>query len=185
MAITVHDFDWPDRFVIGTVGQPGARTFYLQARQGDRLMSVGLEKSQAEALAERVDEVLDDLMQVDGNPFSVPALTPDGLVDNDPLDEPVTEMYRTGVMGVGWEPTTAQIVIEAYSLLLLRDDEVDLDDIEPQPEDVMSIRLPVGSARAFAQRAREIVGAGRPLCTLCRMPMDDDKHVCTLPDGFR
>lgn len=185
MAITVHDFDWPDRLVIDTVGQPGARTFYLQARQGDRLMAVSLEKTQADALAERIDEVLDELMQLDGNPFSVPAITPEGLVDNDPLEEPVQETYRVGVLGVGWEQATAQIVIEAYSLLVLDGDEDELPDLEPEPENVMWIRLPVGSARAFAKRTREIVGAGRPLCSLCRMPMDDEDHVCTLPEGFR
>ena len=185
MAITVHGFDWPDRVVIGTVGRPGARTFYLQVRESDRLMTVGLEKSQAEALAERVDEVLDELMGANGNPFSIPAITPDGLVDNDPLEQPVREMYRTGVLGVGWDHVTAQIVIEAYSLLVMVDDEIELADIEPEPEDVMSIRLPVGSARAFAKRTREIVGAGRPLCSLCRMPMEDDDHICELPDGFR
>lgn len=186
MAITVHDFDWPDRLVIGTIGRPGARTFYLQVRQGDRLMTIGLEKPQAEALAERVDEVLDELMQIDGNPSSVPAMTPEGLVDNDPLEEPIQEMYRTGLLGVGWEPATAQIVIEAYSLVVVDEEDVfDETEIEVEPDEVMSIRLPVGSSRAFAKRTREIVGAGRPLCELCRMPIDDEDHVCTLPDGFR
>lgn len=188
MAITVHAFDWPDRLVIGATGQPGARTFYLQVRQGDRLMTASMEKAQADALAERVDEVLDELMQIDGNPSSVPAITPEGLVDNDPLEEPIQDMYRIGVLGVGWEPATAQIVMEAYSIVLVDEDfdlgEADVE-IEIEPEDVMTIRLPVGSARAFAKRTREIVGAGRPLCGLCRMPMDDEDHICTLPDGFR
>lgn len=188
MAITVHEFDWPDRVVIDAIGQPGARTFYLQVRQGSRVMTISMEKAQADALAQRVDEVLDELMQIDGNPSSVPAITPEGLVDNDRLDEPVEDKFRVGVLGVGWEPTTAQIVVEAYSLVLL-DDELEIGDaeieIEIEPEDVMVIRLPVGSARAFAKRTREIVGAGRPLCPLCRMPMDDDDHICLLPDGFR
>lgn len=188
MAITVHEFDWPDRVVIDAIGQPGARTFYLQVRQGSRVMTTSMEKAQADALAQRVDEVLDELMQIDGNPSSVPAITPEGLVDNDRLDEPVEDKFRVGVLGVGWEPTTAQIVVEAYSLVLL-DDELEIGDaeieIEIEPEDVMVIRLPVGSARAFAKRTREIVGAGRPLCPLCRMPMDDDDHICLLPDGFR
>lgn len=185
METTVHRFDWPDRLVIGTVGEPGARTFYLQAREGDRLISVALEKGQSAALAERIDEILDELMALDGNPFSVPAITPEGLVDNEPL-EGVREMYRVGVLGVGWEPETAQILVEAYSLLVSIDGEIELSDLEAHPEDVLAIRLPVGSARAFAKRTREIVGAGRPLCILCRMPMDDDEdHICTLPDGFR
>ncbi|MGZ5372708.1 MAG: DUF3090 family protein, partial [Aeromicrobium sp.] len=70
MTPIVHGFDWPDRFVIGTVGQPGSRTFFLQARSGAQIVSVALEKEQSAALAERIEEVLDDLMADEGNPFS-------------------------------------------------------------------------------------------------------------------
>src|SRR4051812_23774307 len=114
MAPIVHGFDWPDRLVIGTVGQPGERTFYLQARAGRQLVSVAIEKEQSAALAERIEEILDELMSEDGNPFSVPALTPAGLVDNDPLEQPVEEQFRAGGMGLGWDPTTAQIVIGRF-----------------------------------------------------------------------
>ncbi len=185
METKVHEFAWPDRLVIGTVGEPGARTFYLQVHEGDRLFTVSLEKGQASALAERVDEMLDELMAVENNPFSIPAITPEGLVDNDPLEQPIRELFRIGALGIGWEPSTAQIVIEAHSLDVDLDDEIELVEVESYPQDVLTIRLPVGSARAFAKRTHEIVGAGRPLCILCRMPMDDDEHVCTLPDGFR
>lgn len=186
MAPIVHGFDWPDRFVIGTVGQPGSRTFFLQARAGARLVSVALEKQQSAALAERVEEVLDELMAEEGNPFSVPALTPEGLVDNDPLEQPVEEQFRTGAMSLGWDPSTAQIVIEAFPII-----EVDVEDLESEepieiePEEVLLVRIPVGAARAFAKRTREVVGAGRPICPLCRLPMDSEDHICTLPDGFR
>lgn len=195
MPQIVHGFDWPDRFVVGTVGQPGDRTFFVQARDGSRLISVSLEKQQCAALAERVEEVLDELMAVDNNPFSVPAITPEGLVDNEPLDQPVEEQFRAGAMTLGWDPTTAQLVIEAFPILEI---ELEVDgmeqiedieqleiDLEVEPEEVLMIRIPVGTARAFAKRTREVVGAGRPLCPLCRMPMDADEHICTLPDGFR
>src|SRR5450755_1331130 len=56
MARQVYDYDPPDRFVAGTVGQPGSRTFFFQARTGSRLTSVALEKTQVTILAERVDE---------------------------------------------------------------------------------------------------------------------------------
>jgi uncharacterized repeat protein (TIGR03847 family) len=186
MAPTVHEFDWPDRLVVGTVGEPGSRTFYLQARTGARVVSVALEKEQSAALAERIEEVLDELMAEDGNQFSVPAITPEGLVDNEPLDQPVEEEFRIGTMSLGWDPTTAQMVIQAFPIIEVDADEldsIDLDEVEAQ--EVLIVRIPVGTARAFAKRTREVVGAGRPLCTLCRMPMDSPDHVCTLPDGFR
>jgi uncharacterized repeat protein (TIGR03847 family) len=195
MPSIVHDFDWPDRFVVGTVGQPGDRTFYLQARAGSRIVSVSLEKQQSAALAERVDEILDELMELDGNPFSVPAITPDGLVDNEPLDLPLDEEFRVGTMTLGWDPTTAQLVIEAFPIIEIElevDGIDDLDDIEDlqidvevEPDEMLLIRIPVGTARAFAKRTREIVGQGRPICPLCRYPMDSEGHICELPDGFR
>jgi uncharacterized repeat protein (TIGR03847 family) len=186
MAPIVHGFDWPDRLVIGTVGQPGERTFYLQARAGKQLVSVSLEKQQSAALAERIEEVLDELMAEDGNPFSVPALTPEGLVDNDPLEQPVEEQFRAGTMGLGWDPTTAQLVIEAFPIIEVDAEELDVLDMdELEPEEVLVVRIPVGTARAFAKRTREVVGAGRPLCPLCSLPMDSDDHICELPEGFR
>ncbi|MCW2830408.1 MAG: hypothetical protein JWP31_1100 [Aeromicrobium sp.] len=191
MAPLVHGFDWPDRLVVGTVGQPGSRTFYLQARSGRELVSVGLEKEQSAALAERIEEVLDELMETDGNPFSVPAITPEGLVDNDPLEQPVDEQFRVGTLSLGWDPSTSQIVIHAFPIIVVDADELDsLEDVETieievEPEEVLIVRIPVGTARAFAKRTREIVGAGRPICPLCRVPMDGDDHVCELPDGFR
>ncbi|MEJ7635722.1 DUF3090 domain-containing protein [Aeromicrobium sp.] len=183
MAPLVHGFDWPDRLVVGTVGQPGSRTFYLQARSGPELISVALEKEQSAALAERIEEVLDDLMAEEGNPFSVPPLTPEGLVDNDPLEQPVEEQFRAGAMGLGWDPSTAQIVIEAFPIL--EADDESFDPLEVEPDEVLLVRIPVGTARAFAKRTREVVGAGRPICPLCRVPMDSEDHVCELPDGFR
>ncbi len=186
MAPIVHGFDWPDRLVVGTVGQPGERTFYLQARAGKQLVSVAMEKQQSAALAERIEEVLDELMAEDGNPFSVPALTPEGLVDNDPLEQPVEEQFRAGAMGLGWDPSTAQLVIEAFPIIEVDAEELEVLDMEElEPEEVLVVRIPVGTARAFAKRTREVVGAGRPICPLCSLPMDSDDHICELPDGFR
>lgn len=187
MATTVHGFDWPDRFVVGAVGEPGQRTFYLQARAGRDLVSIALEKEQSAALAERLEEVLDSLMAEEGNPFSVPALTPDGLVDDDPLEEPVLEQFRAGTMSLGWDPSTAQIVIEAFPLPVVDAEAMESEGIEAdelEPSEVFVVRIPVGAARAFAMRTRDVVGAGRPVCSLCNVPMDPG-HVCTLPDDFQ
>src|SRR5690606_24834039 len=109
----VHTFDWPDRFVVGTVGPPGSRTFYLQARSGSRMVSVALEKEQSAALAAKVDEILDGLMATEGNPASVPAQASEALVDDGDLDQPVEEQFRVGMISLGWDRSTSQVVIEA------------------------------------------------------------------------
>ena len=164
--------------VVGTVGSPGSRTFYLQVRDGARSASVGLEKEQSAVLAEKIDEILDALMADEGNRFSVPAATPVELVDNDPLDQPVEEQFRAGLMRLGWDPSTAQVVVEAFPL-----DGADED--APEPDDaseMLLVRMPVGTARAFVERTRQVVRSGRPLCPLCGGPVDDDGHVCVFPD---
>lgn len=183
MPTRVHEFVWPDRVVVGTLGLPGMRTFYLQVRAGTQIVSIALEKQQSALLAEKIDEILDQLITLEGNPFSVPTGTPIELVDNDQLDA-VQEQFRTGVMSLGWDPTTAQIVIEAHPLT------EDLGDADDEPLDgegddeteMLLVRMPVGAARAFSQRTREVVGAGRPICPLCGYPMDADGHICPLPE---
>ena len=188
MPTIVHEFDWPDRVVVGTVGRPGSRSFYLQVRTGSRVVSVGLEKEQSAVLAEKIDEILDELMVTEGNAFSVPAVIPVELVDNEPLDQPVDEEFRAGAMSLGWDPSTAQVVIEAFPVEVVEAfDEADDDPSELlaiEPAEVLLLKMPVGTARAFAKRTREIVGAGRPLCPLCGSPMDAGGHVCADTDGL-
>jgi uncharacterized repeat protein (TIGR03847 family) len=184
MPTRVHEFAWPDRIVVGTIGLPGARTFYLQVRAGTQIVSIALEKQQSALLAEKVDEILDQLITVEGNPFSVPTSTPIELVDNDQL-EAVQEQFRTGAISLGWDPTTAQVVIEAYPITDVDADDNDesLNEDGDNESEMLLVRMPVGTARAFAKRTREIVGAGRPACPLCGYPVDADGHTCTLPEA--
>jgi uncharacterized repeat protein (TIGR03847 family) len=183
MPTRVHEFAWPDRVVVGTIGRPGARTFYLQVRAGTQIVSIALEKQQSAMLADKIDEILDQLFTVEGNPFSVPTSTPIELVDNDQL-EAVQAQFRTGAMSLGWDPTTAQVVIEAYPISDVEadDDDESLDEDDAEATEMLLVRMPVGTARAFAKRTREIVGAGRPTCPLCGYPIDADGHICTLPE---
>lgn len=143
-----------------------------------------MEKQQSALLAEKIDEILDQLLTIEGNPHSVPTSTPIELVDNDQL-ETVQEQFRTGAMSLGWDPTTAQIVIEAYPISDVDADNGDepLDEDDADVPEMLLVRMPVGTARAFAKRTREVVGAGRPACPLCGYPVDADGHVCTLPEA--
>lgn len=185
MPTRIHEFAWPDRVVVGTIGLPGERAFYLQVRAGTQVVSIALEKQQSALLAEKIDEILDQLITIEGNPFSVPTSTPIELVDNDQLEE-VQEQFRTGTVGLGWDPTTAQVVLEAHPIADTDADADDHDqwfaeDVADEPE-MLRVRMPVGTARAFTKRTREIVGAGRPACPLCGYPVDADGHICTLPE---
>lgn len=177
MPTLVHEYAWPDRIVVGTVGRPGDRTFYLQVRTGAQIISIALEKQQSAILAEKIDEILDELARVGGSALTIPSTTPAELIDNEPLEQPVDEQFRAGTMSLGWDPATAQLVVEAYSL------EVQDEEAETvEASELLVVRMPVGTARAFAKRTREIVGAGRPLCPRCGDPMDPDGHDCILAE---
>lgn len=172
MPTRVHEFSWPDRVVVGAIGPPGSRAFYLQVRAGRQLVSVALEKQQSAALAEKIDEVLDQLSTVAGNRLSVPSGTPIELVDNEPLED-VQVQFRLGAITLGWDPSTAQVVMEFHPLS---------EDESAEEEEMLLVRIPVGTARAFAKRTREIVAAGRPMCPRCGYPMDPEGHICAPED---
>lgn len=179
MLATVHDFDWPDRTVVGTVGPPGSRTFYLQVRLGRKMMSVALEKEQSALLADKIDELLNELMAQDDNVFNVPSDVPPELIDSAPLEQPVDEEFRARSMVLRWDPTTAVVVIEAYPFA-----DPDEGDFVAESLNMKGIRarLPVGAARAFARRTHQVVREGRPICPMCGQPMDPQGHICTPPE---
>lgn len=182
MRTLVHEFDWPDRVVVGTVGRPGERTFYLQVRAGARSTSVALEKEQSAVLADAIDELLDALAADEANGLAIPADTPAELVDDGPLDQPVEEQFRASAMHLGWDPRTAQVVLEVFPVEVSGDEEDTPGPEADEPSEMLLVRVPVGTARAFAQRTRRVVAAGRPPCPLCGEPVDPDGHVCRLDD---
>jgi uncharacterized repeat protein (TIGR03847 family) len=188
MAPLVHGFDPPERFVTGTVGLPGQRTFFLQARSGARLVSVALEKQQVAALAERIDELLDEVMAAHQGDAVIPAVTPVGLEDSEPLEQPIEEEFRAGTMTLSWDPADQRVVIEVFPFTeaaVVSPDQVDEDFEEPEPDELLLVRIPPGAARAFVQRAAQVLEAGRPSCPFCGNPIDPDGHLCVRANGFR
>ncbi|MDF1602441.1 DUF3090 domain-containing protein [Nocardioides sp. YIM 152315] len=188
MAPLVHGFDPPERFVAGTVGPPGQRTFFLQAKDGARLVSVALEKQQVEALAERIDELLDEVLASTQGDAAVPAMAPLGLDDTEPLDQPIEEEFRAGTMTLSWDPDAERVVIEVFPFTeaaVVTPDQLDEDFEEPEPDEVFLVRIPAGVARAFVKRAEQVLGAGRPDCPFCGNPVDPDGHLCVRANGFR
>jgi len=180
MARAIHVFRTPDRFVAGTVGEPGNRTFYLQAVHDHRVISVMLEKQQVEMLAERVGALLVEINRRFGTP-----LPPDGEVEDlSPLTSPVDAEFRVGTMGLGWDAEAQSVVVE---LLAVSDTEYDasviLDDSEDGP-DAVRVFLSPDSARQFATRSRLVISAGRPPCPLCDEPLDPEGHFCVRTNGY-
>jgi uncharacterized repeat protein (TIGR03847 family) len=188
MATVIHSYDPPERFVAGTVGPPGQRTFFLQARSGARVTSVALEKQQVSVLAERMDELLDELIRNGEGESTIPAVSPVALDDNEPLEQPIVEEFRAGTMTLAWDATDERVVVEVYpyaeeSVVEPGTPEEEIDD--PEPEEMLVVRMPAGLARAFSKRAQAVVSAGRPPCPFCGGPVDPAGHLCPRANGFR
>jgi uncharacterized repeat protein (TIGR03847 family) len=204
-------FDPPDRFVAGTVGEPGQRTFFLQARKAGQVVSVVLEKVQVQVLAERLDQLLDDLEERGITP-SVGEIT----ADTGPLDEPLIEAFRATTLTLGWDADTERVLVEARAEPIEIEvvDAVDDDDPatdEPSEEDVeatealdnsiaasilaafeaetdegpdvLRVRVTAEAARSFVEGAARVVASGRPPCPLCGQPLDPQGHICPRRDG--
>ena len=169
----IHGFDPPERFVAGTVGSPGQRTFFLQARSGARVVSVSLEKQQVQALAERIDELLDEVMTSEGETSLVPAVAPLGLDDAEPLEQPIEEEFRAGTMTLSWDPADARVVIEVFPFTeaaVVSPEQLGEDHEEPEPDEILLVRLAAGPARAFVKRADPGHRGGPTQLSLLRRP---------------
>ena len=186
MPRQVFDYDPPDRFVAGTVGEPGSRTFFLQARSGTRVTSVALEKAQVAVLAERVEELLDEVLRVSGGTAAVPAVAPVDAEDNDPLDAPIEEEFRVGAMSLAWDPDAGRVVVECFAEgVSVDEDEEDDTDGEELEGAVLRVSMTGAAARAFCKRALAVVAAGRPPCPFCAGPLDPEGHICPRANGYR
>jgi uncharacterized repeat protein (TIGR03847 family) len=182
-------FDPPDRFVAGTVGEPGDRTFFLQAREGGRVVSVALEKVQVAVLAERLGALLDELdlrgiAPAEDEPISLEPVETES-VDEEPLDEPLNEAFRAGSLTLGWDGGAERVLVEARA----QDEDgeaIDPDEDDEEDEDgpdLLRVRMTASAARSFVTRAAHVVAAGRPPCPLCGAPLDPQGHICPRRNG--
>ena len=177
MPRRIFIFDPPERFVCGTVGPMGERTFFLQALQGDRIVSVVLEKIQVAAIAERIGAIVADLDRQ--------GLAPPSQGDDDrPLDEPVRGEFRVGTIALSWDADEAMLMIEAREQTGEEEEDLELDDEDPDGPDLLRVHLPVAAAKGFAERAARIVAGGRPPCPFCGQPLDPQGHLCARRNGY-
>lgn len=160
-------FDPPDRFIVGTIGQPGNRAFILQARQSSTLISMAIEKVQVGLLAERLSALVDGVAEL-GEVDVPPTL---GLPrDTGPLDSPIEPVFRVGDIRIGWDRELAQVLIEIGG------------ETEAQ---TLGVRLDLRQTQEFVARASQTVESGRPACPFCGQPIDPEGHICPRSNGYR
>ena len=186
MAAPIFEHSSPDRFIAGTVGLPGERTFFLQAASEGVVTSVTLEKEQVEMLGERMDELLDMVRAKGASTVPIPVGPLEELIDNAGLAMPVDAEFIVGTMSLGWDTQTGLLIVECFELTQ-QDAESgtsgDPDD-DTQERRSLKVTLTAGQAREFARRADQVVNAGRSDCPFCALPLDPAGHMCPRANGI-
>jgi len=159
-----HEFDDVDAFTVGTVGRPGARTFYLQIRAGGDRLSVKCEKQQAAAIAQYLQKVLADLPPPEDRPIR-------GAME---MTAPEQVSFALGPIGLGFDRAADRVLVQLEEL-------GDVNEAgEPIDDDRGHIRVHItrSQAAAFVGHAENVIESGRPDCVWCGSPMDPDGHYC-------
>ncbi len=186
MSRIVYRHDSVERFIAGTVGVPGERTFFLQVRSSSGLNCVSVEKSQVMALVERIKEMVRELRR--NQLASRDELSLTSAADFTGLEFPLEEDFIVGVIGISWNQEQQRLIVEAQSMgdesiveLLDEDEAAFLEDAP----DLLTISLRLHQARAFCEQAALLVSAGRQECPFCGLPVDPTGHLCPRANGYR
>lgn len=177
------ELDPIDQIAVGTVGSPGARQFFLQARSHGQLVTLACEKFQIQGLVLRIQQLLESNglgSELDVGP------TPSA-------DEPLIPIWTVGELGLGYHEGRRMFVIVAREMGESDEEHDAEDDAESsQPAEPLSgagasARFWAGAnqVRAFARQAEQVLRSGRPVCTYCGLPMDPGGHPCPASDGAR
>jgi len=170
----VIELDPVDRITAGAVGEPGQRTFFLQGRQSERLVTILVEKQQVELLSASIVEILARAGKETGQG------PPDEEME---LEDPVVPEWRAGRLSIGYDEDRDLVLLEAEEYVAAEDDEEDEDDEEEAVADTDALgRVRFWASReqalALARHGASVAAAGRPRCQLCGNPMDPDGHIC-------
>lgn len=172
MSPILYDLNPVSRITAGAVGPPGKRVFYLQARKGDLLVTLLVEKQQVQALAIGVEQFLADLQR------RFPHL-PEASADYDPeameLEEPIAPAFRVGQLGLGYDQENDMLVVVAREIQEEGDD----------PEQAAAVRFwgTRSQIRAFSRWGMDVASRGRPICGHCGEPIDPEGHFCPRRNG--
>jgi uncharacterized repeat protein (TIGR03847 family) len=182
MSPIVYEFNPVERFVAGTVGVPGERTFFIQARTGSRVVSVVVDKSQVIALGERTKIMLREIKKSDPT-ISIKATE----IDDAPLEQPIFEEFRAGVIAMAWDSENSVIVYELREMTNSQesDDEELVFDENELSVDLLRVHVSPTQAASFSKRCLSLASAGRTPCPFCAIPIDPSGHLCPRSNGYR
>ncbi len=165
-ANILHDLNPVTHITVGTLGEPGQRTFFLQARQGLTLVTLVTEKEQMKSLAEGIADLLARLGDKQDVPASVSSY-------DLALEMPVEPLFRIGQLGLGYDQENNLLVVVAYAIAAEEEETVD----------VVRFWATRDQMRALSQQISKVASSGRPTCVLCGKPIDPAGHFCPRRNG--
>ena len=183
----IYNHEDATRFLVGAVGIPGERAFFLQVISVAGTTTVAVEKSQVLALAERLRELTTEVRR--NKLASLDELDLPPSIDNESLEFPLDEEFRAGVVGISWDPQTQRVAIEIQSIAdgefteLISEDE-ELAGVE-DPPDLLRLTVRLNQVKGFCNRAESVLQAGRAVCPFCGLPIDATGHLCPRANGYR
>ena len=164
-----YEVNAPDRFVVGTVGEPGERAFFIQVRKQDSCWSVAIEKEQVRAVVARLELMISEIKKA--NPLEIAERVP---TDDAALDSPVDSLFEIGAISLSWDEQMKMICCELY--------ELKADEVEGE---MLVVYFNLGMAQSFCIRSKVVLSAGRLPCPFCAIPIDPRGHLCPRANGYR
>ena len=156
-----------ERFTVGTVGEPGQRTFYLQFSSREGVRTFSIEKFLVQSLIENISNILREIRAKN------PLLPREKLAfDDKPLDAPIEDEFRIEKVEIFYLENTNSLSIT-----------VSQDGSEFAQSFSCEVSLPLGEQ--FVRRARAVIEAGRRSCPFCGSPINPEGHICPRANGYR
>lgn len=169
----IRKLDPLESFIVGTIGQPGEREFYLQAKFHGGIHSFAIDKGQVSALADRMAMLIGELKAADYRFENVIAV---------PLEVPLIPEFQIGVIGIVWLGESEQVSLDIQEITEGDNDLVPEDEAGPA---LFRLMMSPDIANAFVNQARKVVSAGRAPCPFCGLPINREGHLCPRANGYR
>jgi uncharacterized repeat protein (TIGR03847 family) len=171
------DLDPVDKLTTGTVGEPGQRTFFIQATQGERVITIVVEKEQVELLGTSILEILASVGRETGEGPQEETLD---------LEVPLEPLWRAGRLSIGYAEDRDLMLLELEELVETPGEEEGADDPTDLPEPAR-VRLWATREQMFAlaRHGAAVAARGRPKCRFCGNPIDPEGHMCPAMNGHR
>ena len=163
-----------ESFMVGTIGQPGEREFYLQAKYRNGIHSFAIDKLQVTALADRMGLLIGELKAADYRFENVIATN---------FEVPLIPEFQIGVIGIIWMGTTEQVSLDLQEIVQGDNDLIPIEE-EDGPA-IFRLLMSPDIANGFISQSRKIVAAGRAPCPFCALPINKDGHLCPRANGYR